>query len=128
MTFVPRSELAERTKIPAVIVGLGAARQPLGVLSLMPTVQPLPCRFSTQELIELLKHPLCVGRSRTVVLKHLGNRYRRPFASVWEFLRFAREHQLDIDLTTPPRFGREQQSDLGDITPLRGLSPSLNLR
>jgi hypothetical protein len=36
-------------------------------------------------------------------LKHLGNRYGRTFANHWEFVRFAKEQQLDLDLTSPPK-------------------------
>jgi tRNA A-37 threonylcarbamoyl transferase component Bud32 len=64
---------------------------------------PPPCRLSTQELVELLKHPLCVGPARRVVLDQLARRYRRPFADHWEFVRFAGALNLGFDFTTPPR-------------------------
>lgn len=64
--------------------------------------EALPCRLSTQDLVQLLKMPTCFGEARKVVLKHLGNRYRRTFADHWEFVRFARERRLDLDLTSPP--------------------------
>ena len=47
-------------------------------------------------------HP-CMGDVRRVILDHLGNRYRRTFGDVWEFVRFAREQNLDLDFTTPPQ-------------------------
>jgi hypothetical protein len=47
--------------------------------------------------------PTCWGDARKVVLKHLGNRYGRTFANHWEFVRFAQEHHLDLDLTSPPK-------------------------
>jgi hypothetical protein len=37
------------------------------------------------------------------VLKHLGNRYGRRFANHWEFVHFALDHHLDLDLTSPPQ-------------------------
>ena len=46
---------------------------------------------------------MIVGEARRVVLDHLGNRYHRTFADVWEFVRFAKEQNLDLDFTSPPR-------------------------
>jgi hypothetical protein len=37
------------------------------------------------------------------VLKHLGNRYSLVFANQREFVRFAQEQHLDLDLTSPPK-------------------------
>jgi tRNA A-37 threonylcarbamoyl transferase component Bud32 len=70
---------------------------------LRPVVEPLPRLFSDQELVDLLKHPLCVNEARRVVLDHLGTRYKRTFADQWEFVRFAEEQKLGLDLTTPPK-------------------------
>jgi hypothetical protein len=75
----------------------------LGLAVLAPALEPLPCRFSTPELVELLKHPLFVDRARRVVLDQLGTRYGRTFADPWEFVRFAQEQNLGLDFTTPPR-------------------------
>jgi hypothetical protein len=47
--------------------------------------------------------PPCIGKARRIVLDQLGNRYRRTFADVWEFVRFAEEQQLGLDLTSPPK-------------------------
>jgi hypothetical protein len=44
-----------------------------------------------------------VGQSRRVVLDQHGNRYRRTFADVWQFVRFTKEQRLDLDFTTPPQ-------------------------
>ena len=65
--------------------------------------EPYPCRLTSQELVELLKMLTCVGEVRKVVLKHLGNRYGRKFANHWQFVRFAREQHLGLDLITPPK-------------------------
>jgi hypothetical protein len=59
--------------------------------------------LSTQDLVDLLKMPTCFGEARKVVLKHLGNRYGRTFANHWEFVRFAQEQHLDLDLLSPPK-------------------------
>ena len=33
----------------------------------------------------------------------LGRRAGHPFADLWEFVDWAREHEADLDLTTPPK-------------------------
>jgi len=68
-----------------------------------PPTKALPCRLTAQELVELLKMPTCFAHARRVVLDHLGNVYGRRFTNDWDFVRFAREKGLDVDLTTPPR-------------------------
>jgi hypothetical protein len=102
MTRDPRDS---PVRAACLVAGLGVSdRQPL--LATTVTVlglEPLPCRFSTQELVELLKHPLCVDRARRVVLEQLERRYRRTFADHWEFVRFAQQQGLGLDFTTPPR-------------------------
>jgi hypothetical protein len=96
-------EARRRTVTAATAWGLSAAT-PLHALAALPAAaEPPPCRLSTQDLVELLKMPTCWGKARRVVLKHLGNRYGRTFANHWQFVRFARERQFDLDFTTPPR-------------------------
>jgi len=83
------------------------ARGPTGIgldeNSPPPGSKPLPCRLTTQALVELLKMPTCFGEGRQIVLDHLGNRYGRRFFNHWDFVRFAREKNLGLDLTTPPK-------------------------
>ena len=95
------TERAVRSTAIGSAVGLA---QPLAIpAALTPASLPLPCRFSTQELVEMLKRPLCIGPARHVILHHLENRYRREFADHWEFVRFAKEQKLALDVTTPPK-------------------------
>jgi hypothetical protein len=54
-------------------------------------------------LVDLLKQPLCVGEARRLVLDQLQRHYQRPFADQWDFVRFAQEQNLGLDLKTPPR-------------------------
>jgi tRNA A-37 threonylcarbamoyl transferase component Bud32 len=85
-----------------------AATRPINALVVLPAaVKPLPCRLTTPELVELLKYPTCFGPARQVILKHLGQRYGRTFASHWEFVRFAQEHNLGLDFTSPPKRPKE---------------------
>jgi hypothetical protein len=71
------------------------AALPAVVLDALP--EPLPA----QALVDLLKHPLCVGEARRVVLDQLQRHYGRAFADQWDFVRFAEGRNLD--LTTPPQ-------------------------
>jgi hypothetical protein len=70
---------------------------------LRPALEPLPCRISTPQLVELLKHPLFVNEARRIVLDQLGHRYQRRFADLWDFIAWAKEHKPELDLTTPPQ-------------------------
>jgi hypothetical protein len=38
-----------------------------------------------------------------VILDELENRYRRTFADCWAFVRYAEEHGLYLEFTTPPK-------------------------
>jgi serine/threonine protein kinase len=72
-----------------------------GCFLLEPALRPLACPLTDQQLVELLKNPCCVGHARRIVLDQLARSYRRPFADVWEFVRFAEEQRLDLDFTGP---------------------------
>jgi hypothetical protein len=91
----------------ALTAALGATAGAQGALpafaALRPGLESPPCRLTTQQLVELLKLPTCTGEVRRLVLDQLGNRYRRTFADVWEFVGFAQEQRLDLDFTTPPQ-------------------------
>lgn len=93
--------------LSAGVAVMGGADCPLLPLALLPTAaESLPCRLSTQQLIELLKLPACTvpactGAARRVVLDHLGNRYQWTFTDEWDFVRFARK-QPGLDLSSPP--------------------------
>jgi serine/threonine protein kinase len=60
---------------------------------------PLPA----QTLVDILKQPLCVGEARRLVLEQLSRHYQRPFADQWDFVRYAEEQKLGLNLTTPPQ-------------------------
>jgi serine/threonine protein kinase len=84
------------------VIKPASARETTTGVPTMPARQPPTCWLTTQELVELLKMPTCYGEARKVVLKHLGNRYRREFRDHWEFVEYARSHNLNLDFTTPP--------------------------
>jgi hypothetical protein len=87
----------------AITSGLSPSPHPGNAATLLQAVQPLPCRFTTQQLVALLKMPTCIGKARTVLLEQLSNRYRRPFADVWEFVEWAQQHEPGLDFTSPPK-------------------------
>jgi YD repeat-containing protein len=101
---------SSRTAVPQRLwisfLGLGEVGLPASALAVAVTslgLERLPCRLTTQELVELLKMPTCFGPARRVVLDHLSNRYGREFKNHWAFVRYAREHNLGLDFTTPPK-------------------------
>jgi hypothetical protein len=55
-----------------------------------------------QTLVDLLKHPFCVGEARRLVLAQLARHYHRPFADPWDFMHYVHQQKLGLDLTTPP--------------------------
>jgi hypothetical protein len=70
---------------------------------LQPTLEPPPPPLPAQTLVDLLKQPFCVGEARRLVLGQLARHYQRPFADQWDFVRFAQEQELGLDLLTPPQ-------------------------
>ena len=58
---------------------------------------------SDESLVELLKHPACVGLMREAVLRELGRQHGRSFRSVWDAVAWLQQHRPDLDLTSPPR-------------------------
>ena len=102
LTHAPRPQLQRRAVAIASAIGI-TANSPARSLPLLPAVaEPLPCRLSTQDLVDLLKMPTCVGPVRRVILDQLGNRYGRRFDKHWDFVRYAQQQGLDLDFTTPP--------------------------
>jgi hypothetical protein len=110
----PLQQLAESLsrepaiKLPrslATTVGaLATAETPfLAVALSRALLEPGPPPLPAQTLVELLKDPLCVREARRLVLEQLTRHYHRPFADQWEFVDYALENHLDLDLTTPPR-------------------------
>jgi hypothetical protein len=94
-------------RLAAVAAGVGpllGTGHPLATPALLgPALKPLPCRLSTQALVELLKQPTCIGLARRIILDQLEYRYRQKFADHWAFVRFAKKQKLDLDFTTPPK-------------------------
>jgi hypothetical protein len=101
---VDRPELSRRSAVVGAVVVPLATNLPLATPALLaPALKPLPCRLSTQALVDLLKQPTCIGQARRIILDQLENRYRQKFADHWAFVRFAQKQKLDLDFTTPPK-------------------------
>jgi hypothetical protein len=66
-----------------------------------PVLEPQPEPFPAETLVELLKHPLCVGQAPRIVLDQLGRHYGRRFENQWDFVHFAEEQKLGLDFTSP---------------------------
>jgi tRNA A-37 threonylcarbamoyl transferase component Bud32 len=90
----------------AALIGLSGANPLLVTPALLrsPRQPPAPLRIET--LVELLKHPLCVGEARRAVLDQVQRHYQRPFVDQWDFVRFAQERQLGLEFTNPPQPSR----------------------
>jgi hypothetical protein len=104
--------LHERTPLPPPAFGLPSQEVIIQerALQAFPAalariLQSRPARtlFSDADLVEMLKEPLCVGALRRVILDELGRRHERTFADRWEFVRFAEESHLELDLLGPPQ-------------------------
>jgi hypothetical protein len=95
-----------RGRIAAVAATVGGLSGPWPLLAapavLRPALEPLSPPLSAQALVDLLKDPLCVGAARRAVLDQLARHYGRPFADQWDFVRFAEERRLGLDLLGPP--------------------------
>lgn len=80
---------------------------PIASVALAPAMEKLPCRLETQQLLELLKQPTCLGHPRHVVLRYLGEKHQGWFHNRWYFERHAKqtgiEKELHLDFLTPPQ-------------------------
>jgi tRNA A-37 threonylcarbamoyl transferase component Bud32 len=94
-------EPKEAAQFFAILIPVMAQMKDSSVLDQGPKL--VGCRLSTPQLVELLKHPTCMGPARRAILDELEHRYRRTFADHWAFVRFAKEQKLGLDFTTPPQ-------------------------
>jgi hypothetical protein len=98
-TAVPRQRLQY-----APLLSVGSFATPHNLLPLaLSDPHFLPRPLPPQELVELLKHPFCVGEARRVVLDALEVHYKRAFKDQWEFVEYVQKHQPQLDLLTPPK-------------------------
>jgi hypothetical protein len=103
LTKVPRRQVRQQAVAITSAIGMSASGPALSLAFLQAAGEALPCRLGTQDLVELLKMPTCVGEVRRVILDQLGNRYRRHFEMHWDFVRYAQERGLELDFSTPAK-------------------------
>jgi len=60
-------------------------------------------RMEEPALIELLKYRLCVEAAREIVLQELGRRRGQSFPTLWQFVSWAEQQSLPLDLRSPLR-------------------------
>jgi hypothetical protein len=105
---LPHPETAQRATILAV-GSFTATPNILPSLPLLhPTFHPQPRPLPSETLVELLKHPFCIGEARRAVLDALEFTYKRKFANQWEFAEYAQKHQSQLDLLTRPKRSPQQ--------------------
>jgi hypothetical protein len=98
----PKEAAAALTEI------MGKSTDPGTLQILAPGLSTVLAReLPPQTLVDLLKHPLCVGEPRRLVLGQLARHYHRPFADQWDFVDHVGQQKLGLDLTTPPARSRE---------------------
>jgi hypothetical protein len=89
--------------VRATIVALGDWGVPFTAFALVrPDLEPVPMPLPPQMLVNLLKHPMCVGEPRRLVLAQLSRHYHRPFVDQWDFVDFVNQRNIELDLTSPP--------------------------
>jgi hypothetical protein len=83
--------------------GMGKAADRGGREALTGALGVLAHRATAQGLVDLLKHPLCVGQARDRVLSELRRQVNCPLEEYWEVIAWLAEHGPVPDLDTPPR-------------------------
>jgi hypothetical protein len=78
------------------------AAWPTASVLLASALEPPHRLLSDQQLVDLLAHPLCTGAARRILLDQLGDRHGGRFTDQWDFVRFAREQNLNLSLTRSP--------------------------
>jgi tRNA A-37 threonylcarbamoyl transferase component Bud32 len=90
--------------VATTVAGLAGATPPIDVLAVaQPALETVPPPLPAQTLVDLLKHPFCVGEARRLVLQQLARHYNRPFVDQWEFVEYVHQQKLPLDLITPPQ-------------------------
>jgi serine/threonine-protein kinase len=93
----------------SALAGLSACGSwPTGLALLQLAGTRPSCPLLTQDLVELLKEPLCVAEARRVILDQLEARYNRKFIDHWDFVRYAEEQKLGLDFSSPPKRPRDR--------------------
>jgi serine/threonine protein kinase len=65
------------------------------------SLQSLVRKLDKQDLVELLKNPACTGPACAIILQELSRRASRSFATVWDCVAWAEQHEPRLDLHSP---------------------------
>ena len=105
LTSLPENKAMDRAGLAAwaLCESLTPATRLAGLATLVKTARPPPCCLSDQQLVDLLKMPICVGPERDLILGLLSERHSVGFANLFAFVAWAEQNRPDLDLTTPPR-------------------------
>jgi hypothetical protein len=89
----------------AVVAAIGSASHLPGSLAVLPPLteaaRRLPGRCTEQQLVDMLKMPIC-REARKLILEQLSQQCDRTFAHQWQLVEWAQQHRPDLDLTSPP--------------------------
>jgi hypothetical protein len=73
--------------------------------ALAQTLENLPAVFDIPALVELAKHPMCIGEFRAAVVKQM-EKHSAPVTfqgNVWKMVDWLEEHEPSVDLKSPPK-------------------------
>jgi hypothetical protein len=59
-------------------------------------------RLHRDQIVELLKHPVCVGQPRAVLVRQISREAKRPLTNVWDVADWLEQQQAPPDLSSPP--------------------------
>lgn len=98
-------EMDDSNALPRLHSRLALPMTPKGCLAELRgrAAEPFRRRLSDQQLVDLLKLPLCVGPARRAILNQLEAHHQRKFAGRWEFVRYAEVQKLNLDFSTTPQ-------------------------
>ena len=84
-----------------LIQAMSKTTDPYVLRSLAQGLAAVARELPPQTLVDLLKHPCCVGEPRRLVLDALARHYHRSFVGQQDFVDYAQDQKLGLDLTTP---------------------------
>jgi hypothetical protein len=77
-------------------------QDPPDAVQIRRTLTALTEQLDRDQLLDLLKHPICVGDARKIVLRRLEVVMNHPFATVWDLVDYLEQTEPGLDLSTPP--------------------------
>ena len=100
LTDARHSQITSRARSMASL--LAKPQSASNFLMIKRYLKPLSCRLTTQQLVDLLKMPTCIRDPKRIILSQLENRFGEKFHNHWDFVRYAKEKNLDLNFNSPP--------------------------